>query len=215
MDSEHREIAHVRYTAVDVRPDQLDDAVWALAQPISITHYWSGEFADPSRHAEARVLWTPNALVARFEANQFEPQVISNAPEINRKTLGLWDRDVCEIFIAPNPEDPYRYFEFEGAPTGEFVDLAVRLEGEFRDTDWDFKSGMTTVSRNEENKVITCIRVPWSAVIGRPVHGDEWLGNLCRCVGTEENRGYLAWQPTLTEKANFHVPEKFGRFRFE
>ena len=214
MDSQHRGTAQIDYTERDVLPNQLHDEIWAMAHPISITHYWSGEFADPRRHAEARLLWTPNALVARFEANQFEPQVISAAPQVDGKTLGLWERDVCEVFIAPDLNDPYRYFEFEAAPTGEYVDLAVHLAGEFRDTDWDFRSGMTTASFIEEGRVITTIRIPWSAMITKPEHGDEWLGNLCRCVGDGEDRGYLAWQPTLTEKANFHVPEKFGRFRF-
>jgi hypothetical protein len=48
----------------------------------------------------------------------------------------------------------------------------------------------------------------------KPKSGDVWLGNLLRCVGRDPDRGYLAWQPTMTEKPNFHVPEKFGEFEF-
>ena len=30
----------------------------------------------------------------------------------------------------------------------------------------------------------------------------------------DPTRGYLAWRPTLTKSPNFHVPSKFGNFRF-
>ena len=39
--------------------------------------------------------------------------------------MGLWDRDVCEIFIAPDEHVIERYFEFEAAPTGEWLDVAI------------------------------------------------------------------------------------------
>ena len=50
--------------------------------------------------------------------------------------------------------------------------------------------------------------------LGMPSSGDVWHGNIFRCVGKGENRGYLAWQPTETPAPNFHVPEKFGEFEF-
>ena len=215
MNTQERETVDVRHTGLDLLPHQWDHEVWATAQPIALTHYWSGEFANPNRHAEARLLWTPKALLARFESNQFEPLIVNSAPVVDQKTLGLWDRDVCEIFIAPDAKTPNCYFEFEAAPTGEYVDLAVCLDGELRDVEWDFQSGMTVAALiDEKKKTLTGIRIPWSAVISKPATGDIWLGNLCRCVGIGEDRGYLAWQPTLTEKANFHVPEKFGQLRF-
>jgi alpha-galactosidase len=58
------------------------------------------------------------------------------------------------------------------------------------------------------------IKIPWEALGRKPKPGDIWLGNIFRCVGSDPDRGYLAWQPTLTEKPNFHVPEKFGMFSF-
>ena len=84
------------------------------------------EPAPAHRRAEARLLWSKSALHTRFVGPQNEPLVISTAPQTNVKTLGLWDRDVCEIFIAPDLSDPNSYFEFEGAPTAEWVDPAIR-----------------------------------------------------------------------------------------
>ncbi|MGH9882352.1 MAG: carbohydrate-binding family 9-like protein, partial [Pyrinomonadaceae bacterium] len=77
-----------------------------------------------------------------------------------------------------------------------------------------FHSGMSTATRVASDHVVIAMRIPWSEQISKPMRGDEWRGNLCRCVGSGEDRGYLAWRPTRTEKPNFHVPEVFGRLRF-
>jgi hypothetical protein len=139
----------------------------------------------------------------RFVGNQHEPLVVSAAPQTDRKTLGLWDRDVCEIYIAPNADEPWRYFEFEAAPTGEWVDLSIVLTAEGRHTDWDFYSGLTVG-----------MRVPWSSSIPKPKVNERWLINLFRCVGPEAPERYLAWRPTKTPEPNFHVPEAFGPLHF-
>ena len=86
--------------------------------------------------------------------------------------------------------------------------------GDERQTDWDFESGMTVAARIETDKVVTSMRIPWSNSIKKPEPGQEWRVNLCRCVGSDPDRGYLAWRPTYTEAPNFHVPMVFGRLRF-
>ncbi len=214
MSSQAGGVVEIRATELDLAVDQLDHDIWNHAQPVIITRYWSGELAPQTRHVEARLISTPTALLARFEGNQAESLIVSSTPQTKTKTIGLWDRDVCEIFIAPNADEPTRYFEFEAAPTGEWVDLAIRLNEENRQTEWDYRSGMTAAAQVERNRVVIAIRVPWSARIPQPSPGDQWLGNLCRCIGSGAERGYLAWQATLTDKANFHVPERFGILRF-
>jgi len=42
-----------------------------------------------------------------------------------------------------------------------------------------------------------------------------WRANLYRVEGNLEPRRYLAWQATHTSEPQFHVPERFGRLRFE
>jgi len=39
--------------------------------------------------------------------------------------------------------------------------------------------------------------------------------NLFRCIGSDPTRGYLAWQPTRTPEANFHLPQVFGWLVFK
>ena len=192
----------------------LADAVWQECRPVKIEHYWSGEPAPLARHAEARICWSDEALYVRFVCEQHETLIVTDKPVTDRKTLGLWDRDVCEIFLAPDPENPRRYFEFEAAPTGEWVDLGIVLTPSGRETDWDYCSGMAAAAKVESGEVIVEMRIPWSESIPKPERGDVWRVNLFRCVGPESPERYLAWRPTKTPEPNFHVPEAFGSLVF-
>ena len=219
MKPETKETVEAGRASAEVGVSEFDHAEWERARPVQLTRYWSGAAAPPERHAEARLIWTREALSARFICRQSEPLVVSPEPRLEEKTIGLWERDVCEIFIAPDASDPERYFEFEAAPTGEWLDLALRLTGDERQTDWDFRSGMSVAARIDPGSVAIAIRIPFSALIpvgsqSAPRAGDTWRVNLYRCVGAGETRGYLAWQPTETPEPGFHAPHKFGLLRF-
>jgi hypothetical protein len=192
----------------------LEAPAWESAEPAKVKTYWSGEIAPPDRHFTVRLLWTEDALSVRFEAIQSGPLVVSDKPDLTKKAVGLWDRDVCEIFIAPSLDRPNRYFEFEVAPTGEWLDVAIELFPDHRAANWDYFSGMSASARIEPGRTVSAIRVGWNAFGQTPGPGDRWLGNLFRCVGNGPDRGYLAWQPTCTPEPNFHVPERFGVFEF-
>jgi hypothetical protein len=209
-----RQAIEARHIAMDLNAAELDDPQWAKAGPVKLNLYWSGEKAPTNRHAEARILWSNNALHLRLLCNQAEPLVVSSHPQSAKKTLGLWDRDVCEIFIAPDPDVVERYFEFEAAPTGEWLDVAIHWMQEKRETDWEFHSGMTTAARIEKDRVLIAMRIPWNHWIHRPQKGERWRVNLFRCVGKDPGRGYLAWQPTRTPAPNYHVPRVFGWLLF-
>jgi alpha-galactosidase len=192
----------------------LDEAAWRTAKAVTIDKYWSGARAPEGRRLETRLLWSDTALYVRFEAVQNERLVVTDKPDVSKKVIGLWNRDVCEIFIAPERANPNKYFEFEIAPTGEWIDLGIEATPRERLTDWEYKSGMTTAALMEMHKVVMAIKIPFSGLGKTPKPGDVWLGNVFRCVGKDPTRGYLAWQPTRTETPNFHVPAAFGRFEF-
>lgn len=198
----------------DFQVVELDDGAWQQARRVEINTYWSGRAVPDERQFSVSLLWTQQYLYARFEAKQEEPLVVSEKANLGTKTLGLWDRDVCEIFIAPDRNEPRKYFEFEIAPNGEWIDLEIDITSGERLTDWDYKSNMESAVRVEKDKIVMAIKVPWTAFGKTPKMGAVWLGNLFRCVGTDPGRGYLAWQPTMTAEPAFHVPEKFGEFRF-
>ena len=204
----------VKHIKSDFPIDELANKSWKKAKEISIEKYWSGENAPRGRQFKAKLLWSDSALYVRFEANQNEPLVVSEKPNLETKTRGLWDRDVCEIFLAPDKKEPRRYFEFEIAPSGEWIDLGIFQKPNERVTDWDYSSGMKSAAKIEKDKVLMVIKIKWKAFGKTPTAGDVWLGNIFRCVGAGETRGYLAWSPTETPEPAFHVPEKFGEFEF-
>ncbi len=198
-----------------ISPSDFTNLTWQQCQPIRIEHYWSGEPAVVSRQAEVRVCWSDEALHVRFVGKQHEPLIVSEDPVTDKKTLGLWDRDVCEIFLAPDPAKPWRYFEFEAAPTGEWIDLGITVTPDGRETDWDFASGFTTAAKLDAEQLFVGMRIPWSESLPKPQGGDAWRVNVFRCVGPEAPERYLAWLPTRTPEPNFHVPEVFGVLHFE
>ncbi|HYX42984.1 MAG TPA: carbohydrate-binding family 9-like protein [Pyrinomonadaceae bacterium] len=208
-------VIEARYVRTDFAVNDFDNPAWQQAQPVKIERYWSGASAPVERQAEARLLWTDAALYVRFVARQGEPLVVSAKPQFDRKTMGLWDRDVCELFVAPNANEPERYFEFEVAPTGEWLDARLHQLPDRRESDFDYHSGATFAARTAKDAVTLMMRVPWAALGGAPQTDARWRANLYRCVGQDPTRGYLAWQPTLAPQPNFHVPQRFGWLHFK
>ncbi|MFT3743765.1 MAG: carbohydrate-binding family 9-like protein [Pyrinomonadaceae bacterium] len=204
----------IPFSPTEIQVEELDNETWSRAVSVSIGNYWSGKKAPKGRQFKAQLLWSNEALYVRFVGDQAEPLIVSSTPELSKKTIGLWDRDVCEIFVAPNKANRNKYFEFEIAPTGEWIDLGIEWSATRRKTDLEYASGMESAVHVETDKIVMAVRIPWKALGRTPKPGDIWLGNIFRCIGKDPTRGYLAWQPTKTEKPNFHVPSAFGEFEF-
>ncbi len=198
----------------DFPVSELNNVSWEKAKEISIENYWSGENAPVGRHFKTKLLWSDSAFYVRFCANQIEPLFVSEPPNLKTKTIGLWDRDVCEIFVAPNPKKSNEYFEFEIAPTGEWLDLKIHQLSSGRKADFQFYSGMQSAAKIEKNKIWMAIKVEWKAFGKIPQADEIWKGNLFRCIGAGKTRGYLAWSQTFTKDPSFHVLEAFGEFKF-
>jgi len=205
----------VSYIGEDFAFDDFHNKVWRQTAEISLNHYWSGDLADPARHATAQLGWTTRELIIRFEGNQTEPLITNSKPDVSKKAIGLWERDVFEIFVAPDEKNLEKYFEFEAAPTGEWLDAEIRVLPNYRrETNFEYYSDMKAAAEILENKVLVVIKIGWQAFGKKPQTGEIWRGNLFRCIGSGKNRGYLAWQPTRSKTPNFHVPEVFGKFEF-
>ena len=204
-----------RYIETDLNPDWLSQSNWQRSDAVEVRTYWNSKPAPPSLWFSARLLWSDKYLYVRFEATRSDEMIVNSEPKLDEKAIGLWERDVCEIFLAPGRNDPGRYFEFEVSPTGEWLDLAIDSTSGERITDWDYRSGIEAAACIEEDRVVMAIRVPWKAFGIAPQAGDVWLGNIFRCTGKDPGRGYLAWKPTMTAAPNFHLPERFGQLIFD
>jgi hypothetical protein len=211
-----KEVTRTRLAIPKNDKDHPADAedVWNIGNAIAITRYWNGEDAPPERHAVVRIHWSDEFFYVRFDAVQAEPLIVSDDPKTDEKTHGLWDRDVCELFIAPDPRRPKKYYEFETAPTGEWIDLLIEHGAAGRTADLGYASGFVSHAAVENDRIVIAMKIGWKALGGRPSAGDIMLGNFFRCVGKDPGRGYLAWQPTFTPEPNFHVPTSFAELVF-
>ena len=186
------------------------ESAWENAPPIRFNADWQGKNADPERSTEVRLLWSGEALYLRSEARYRTITVFPDA-EANGRRDHLWDRDVCEAFLQPDPAEPRRYKEFEVAPNGFWIDLDIAPGAKH-----DLQSGLRRrVKINERNKTWRAeLILPMNSLTPRFDSSAVWRVNFYRVEGDAEPRFYSAWRPTSTPKPNFHVPEAFGGLMF-
>lgn len=166
---------------------------------------------------EVRGFWTSSDLYLLFicpykELNLFLP-AMGGGPRVK-----LWDRDVVEMFLGDDWSNIRHYREFEIAPTGDWIDLAIDLDKKSYDPTW--RSGWKTAARIDKatRTWYAAARIPLQAVSTQPVTaGTKWRMNLYRIEGLGEDpvRHFLCWHPTcVVDRDPNHVPEQFGTLAF-
>jgi alpha-galactosidase len=184
---------------------------WRNAKPVLFDSDWQGKNADPHRQTEVRLLWTPESLYLKFVARYRRTTVFDDAKPSGRRDK-LWDRDVAEVFLQPDPQQPRRYKEFEVSPNGFWIDLEI-ANGSLR----HIKSGLgRRVNIDEPKKTWTAeLAIPMQSLTQTFDPAAVWRVNFFRVEGPTEPRFYSSWQPTNTPRPNFHVPERFGYLKFK
>ena len=183
---------------------------WKTASPVTFCADWQGLHPDPERQTEVRVLWTPTTLYLRFECRYRELFVFDDSDPNGRRDH-LWDRDVAETFLQPDPSRPRYYREFEISPNGMWVDLDIFPGGLS-----DLKSGLTRSVwlDREGHRWAAELAIPMKALTEQFDPAAVWRANFYRVEGPHEPRFYSAWRATGTPEPNFHVPSAFGKLQF-
>jgi hypothetical protein len=131
----------------------------------------------------------------------------------------LWERDVVEVFLNPQPERMNHYYEFEVAPNNLWIDLEIDLDKTpFNDAGWDSHFQHAT-HFDAQKHMWTCeMRIPISAMgVSGPLQpGNTWRINFYRAdgPGNDSQRRFLSWSPVRNPKHTFHTPASFGLMRF-
>jgi alpha-galactosidase len=183
---------------------------WQRAFPVSFCEDWRGQHRDPERQTTVSVLWSTTTLYLRFECHYRELNVFPDSDPNGRRDH-LWDKDVAEVFLQPDPSQERYYKEFEISPNGMWIDLDIS-PGPLQ----DLKSGMQhSAFLDEKNRVWTAeLAIPLPSLTPNFNAKSIWRVNFYRVEGGAEPRDYFAWQPTNTPQPNFHVPSAFGRLKF-
>jgi predicted TIM-barrel fold metal-dependent hydrolase len=210
-----------RHIARDFKPDgRLQESEWAQATPFHLEQQSLDGRARPELSTTCRALWSDHYLYLGYECPFTElttyetpapaAGLAGGATERIQSPAALWDKDVVELFVAPDPGQITHYTEYEWAPNNEALDLRIRRP----DSDFGWSSGMEwQVVVDRPRKVWTCeVRIPLGALSDiAPQSGTRWRVNLYRI--DRANQAFLALNPTLNR--SFHTPERFGWLEFQ
>ncbi len=193
---------------------QLDAAhpapEWRKAAPITFCRDWQGKNPEPEHETQVRALWSAQTLYLQFECRYRDLYLFEDSDPNGRRDH-LWDRDVAEAFLQPDPSQEHNYKEFEVSPNGMWIDLDIFPGGHA-----DLKSGMrrSVFLDAKSHRWRAELAIPLNALTPNFDPRTVWRANFYRVEGSKEPRAYMAWQPTGTPQPNFHIPKAFGMLRF-
>lgn len=192
---------------------------WAMPAACNPVRLRRASDAAPPRLATSVAVWhDAQHLNILFSASDDHVEATLFAHD-----AALYEEDVVEVFLAP--ETLTRYFELEVSPRGTIFDARIDSPEGARatmqvDRDWTCEGLIAAVRAVTESggasTVDTLIRIPFAAFgVSPPRSGDTWRANFFRIdrhprLGDE----FSAWQPTMKNPADFHVPAAFGTLRF-
>ena len=129
----------------DFAPDgKIKNEAWDRAEPARIEYGLQDSQAVPGLSTCVRALWSDKYLYIAYEV----PFTELTMGEPNQKErLGLWKDDVVELFVGADPANAKSYKEFESAPNGEKLDVAINLP----DKDFAWQGGTESVAVIDRN----------------------------------------------------------------
>lgn len=195
------------------------------ASPTKFGHVLTLVMADGATPAAALattavVFHTAEQLVILFEGHYTHLRTSSTTRRLRTsgKTPNLWEQsDVFEFFIGPQARKTQVYKEFQVAPDGRWLDLAViHQNGSFRGDD-GWSSGCQCRSAVDEKSQVwrSLIEIPWKAIMGEENSQSDWHCNFYRASGRFHGDELLAWSPTGVAPGSFHRTECFGNLDIE
>jgi hypothetical protein len=204
--------------AADFVPDgNLSKKAWKGAARITLDQDRFGHTRFPDSETQVASLWTPGYVYFAYWC-RYRSLNIYAGEDPAKKRWELWNRDVVEAFLNPQPERFLHYYEFEVAPNNQWIDLEIDLaKTPMNDATWD--SGFQHATRVDAgHKVWTAeARIPVNPMKVSSIQpGDEWRLNLYRAdgLGDDTQRRFISWSPLPQVGGTFHQPASFGIIKF-
>jgi uncharacterized protein (DUF362 family) len=195
--------------------DGRPDAVWDRAPALTFTTDFAGK--PTATATTVRALWSARGLYLRWELADAGLHTDTSRP-IDVERDKLYQEDVVELFLAPDPARPRRYVEVEVGPHGHFLDILVDRTGPraswTSDTAWSSGLAIGTSRDPAARRAVIELAVTGPEVAGAMRAGARLPLGLDRIEGAAPRR-YLQAFPARTAKANFHDPAGFGTLVLE
>src|ERR1700730_3053156 len=162
----------------------LSKSVWKLTESVEFDHDASGKSHYPEISTRVASVWTEEYIYFAFWG-RYDSLRVYKAEDPTVERWQLWDRDVVEVFLNPQPERVNHYYEFEVAPNNQWVDLEIdKAKEPFNDVSWN--SGFAHAARiDAKNHIWTAeMRIPVSSINVGAIHPvTEWRANFFRAAG--------------------------------
>ena len=201
---------------VDFVPDgDSSKLAWKQAKWAEFDNDASGNSHSPEILTRVASVWTETQIYFFFWC-RYDSLNVHQGEDAAVERWQLWDRDVVEVFLNPQPERMNHYYEFEVAPNNQWIDLEIdKTKEPFNDASWN--SGFEHATRiDAKNHIWTAeMSIPISSMNVSAIHaGAEWRANFFRAAGSgdDDHRKFLAWS-IIPEGKTFHVPTRFGILR--
>lgn len=201
----------------------LDEAAWRTAEPVPF--YVPVSLKKPTTATDARMTWDDTYLYVGFDVQ--DEDIVATFTE---RDAPVWEEDVVEVFIRPDPERS-DYYEINFSPTGVIYDSWIVRRGARSHRTWSAWNAegirvATTIrgtpndwTQRDEGYTVE-IAIPFSelpSLEGRtPSVGDVWTFNLARydySVYLDEGRELSASSPLSA--VSFHRHEEWRRMIFK
>jgi len=207
-----------KFSGADFAPDgDLSKKAWTDAARVTMDRDRFGHTRFPDSETQVASLWTAGYVYFAYWC-RYRSLNIYAGEDPAKERWELWNRDVVEAFINPQPERFLHYYEFEVAPNNQWIDLEIDLsKTPMNDAGWDSRFEHAT-RIDAEHKVWTVeMRIPVGPMKVNTIHpGDEWRLNLYRAdgPGDDTQRRFMSWSPLPGPKGTFHQPASFGIMTF-
>jgi Carbohydrate family 9 binding domain-like len=205
------------FLSEDFIPDgDLGKDIWQQAAWVRFDHDMTGSRNFPQSETEVAARWTATQLYFAFRC-RFSTLNVYADEDTAKEKWELWNRDVVEVFINPQPGHVNHYYEFEVSPNNQWIDLEIdKDKTPFNDPGWN--SGFLHSTRiDAAHQLWLCeMRIPVGPMGVEEIRGGaEWRINFYRADGPGEgpSRRLMSWS-TIPEGRTFHVPTRFAIIRF-
>jgi len=207
-----------KFLAADFVPNgDLSKDVWKDATRVTLGDRFSHK-PLPGSEMQVASLWTPRYIYLAYWC-RFRSLNIYEGEDPAKERWELWNRDVVEAFLNPQPDRFLHYYEFEVAPNNQWIDLEIDLsKNPMNDAAWNSHFEHSTKLDAEHKSWTAEMRIPASSMNAGVIKaGDEWRINLYRCdgQGDDTKRRFLSWSPLPAGKnESYHQPAAFGLLKF-
>lgn len=200
-----------------------DKSQWTNTEHALINNYM-GEVPGFRPYTEFKLAYDTDNIYVIFRVK--DRYVLCENKNINDP---VWKDSCVEFFFAPDTNKPDRYFNLEincagtplmhynSLPREQFVELDIEDIGKIK-----IAHSMPGIVYPELTSQVTWTveyKIPFEILekyskVARPEKGVMWRANFYKIAVNTSNPHYITWSPVMNDIPDFHLPEFFGRIRF-